>query len=161
MALTTEPTLHHQAAQTAQPVSKTFPFSHPCTAVRTMLNELQQLYSSYWHPPEYIFDPCVSDLLLLSRRQTRNSCCKRSRIECSTTDISCCSAICQIENVLMREDAISFQLCGAFLDLVDPIELAVGYVSSWPYHPQAFTIQDVLFKLGEPPEQAPTADTKA
>lgn len=55
--------------------------------------------------------------------------------------------------MLLREDAISFQLCGAFLELLDPLEVAVGFVSSWPYHPQALTIFEVLFnKLGAPPE---------
>ncbi|KAF8057938.1 DRP3A [Scenedesmus sp. PABB004] len=60
----------------------------------------------------------------------------------------------QVESVLAREDAISFQLCGAFLELLDPLEIAVGFVSSWPFHPQAFTLFDVIFKLGEPPESA-------
>ncbi|WIA15450.1 hypothetical protein OEZ85_002096 [Tetradesmus obliquus] len=62
------------------------------------------------------------------------------------------AAAVQVEAVLLREDAISYQLCGAFLDLLDPIEFAVGYVSSWPYHPQALAMFDVIFKLGEPPE---------
>jgi hypothetical protein len=61
-------------------------------------------------------------------------------------------AVAQVENVLLREDAISYQLCGAFLDLLDPVEVAVGFVSSWPYHPQALPMFDVIFKLGEPPE---------
>lgn len=64
-------------------------------------------------------------------------------------------SILQVESVLLREDAISFQLCGAFLELMDPLEIAVGYVSSWPYHPQVFTIFDIIFKLGEPPEEIP------
>lgn len=62
----------------------------------------------------------------------------------------------QVESVLMREDALSFQLCGAFLELLDPVEIAVGYVCSWPYHPQVFVIFDILFGLGEPPEQGPS-----
>jgi hypothetical protein len=32
------------------------------------------------------------------------------------------------------------------------VEVAVGFVSSWPYHPQALPMFDVIFKLGEPPE---------
>jgi len=34
--------------------------------------------------------------------------------------------------VLLREAAISFQLHGALMELLDPLEIAVCFVSSWP-----------------------------
>jgi hypothetical protein len=60
----------------------------------------------------------------------------------------------QVEFALLHEDSICFQVCGAFLGLLDPVELGVVFVSCWPYHPQLVAIIDVLCRLGEPPQLA-------
>eukprot|EP00775_Hariotina_reticulata_P003276 gene3276-3553_t len=58
----------------------------------------------------------------------------------------------EVDCVLLHEDAILFQLSGAVLELLDPLELGVVFVSCWPYHPQMLAIVDVLLRLGEPPQ---------
>ncbi len=42
----------------------------------------------------------------------------------------------QVETLFQREEVISHQMLGAILELVDPIEIAAVFVSSWPFHPQ-------------------------